>query len=64
MRDGRIENVEMLRHGADDDLIRQAKVLFRQHAAVREYDGFEVWSGKRFVYREPPDAQASASSRA
>lgn len=64
MHDGRIENVEMLREGPDDDLIRQAKALFRQHVALREYDGFEVWSGKRFVYREPPDVQASVSSGA
>ena len=53
MRDGKIKNVEMLRDGPDEALIQQAKLLFEQHKAIERYDGFEVWSGKRFVYREP-----------
>jgi hypothetical protein len=53
MRDGKIENVEMLQDGPDEDLIQQAKLLFDQHKAIERYDGFEIWSGKRFVYREP-----------
>ena len=54
MQDGHIANVEMLRDGPDEDLIEQAKRLFKEHNTVSQYDGFEVWSGKRFVYREPP----------
>lgn len=53
MRDGHIQNVEMLQDGADEKLIEQAKRLFKEHSATRQYDGFEVWSGNRFVYREP-----------
>ena len=54
MRAGRIENVEILQDGPDDDLIEQAKRLFKEHNATPpQYDGFEVWSGKRFIYREP-----------
>lgn len=53
MREGRIENVEMLREGPDQDLIDQARRLFNEHNATPpHYDGFEVWSGKRFVCRE------------
>jgi hypothetical protein len=53
MREGRIQNVEMLKDGPDEDLIEQAKRLFQEHTTTQPYDGFEVWSGKRFVYREP-----------
>ena len=53
MKNGRIENVEMLRDGPDTELIEQAKQLFQERYSDQEYDGFEVWSGKRFVYREP-----------
>lgn len=53
MRAGRIENVELLKDGPDEELIKQAKHLFQEHNADQKYDGFEIWSGKRFVYREP-----------
>ena len=53
MRGGHIQNVEMLQDGPDADLIEQAKRLFHEHNAEKRYDGFEIWSGKRFVYREP-----------
>jgi len=52
MRDGRIQNVELLRDGADEDPIEQVKRLFQEHNTTQQYDGFEVWSRKRFVYRE------------
>ena len=55
MRMGHIENVEMLRDGPDAELIEQAKRLFKEHNAEQRYDGFEIWSGRRFVYREPPN---------
>lgn len=50
MHGSRIANVELLSEGSDDDLIRQALSVFEGHAA-QAYDGFEIWSGKRFVYR-------------
>jgi len=50
MRGSHIANVALLAQGADDDLIRQALTAFEQHAE-QAYDGFEVWSGTRFVYR-------------
>lgn len=53
-REGRIEGVEFLKTASDDDLIQQAKALFAEQAPLK-YDGFEVWDGKRFVYREPWD---------
>ena len=52
---GNIQNVELLRDGPDAELIEQGKLLFETHKTARKYDGFEIWSGKRFVYREPPD---------
>jgi hypothetical protein len=55
MREGHIENVELLRDGPDESLIEQAKRLFKEYNTDHRYDGFEIWSGKRFVYREPPD---------
>jgi hypothetical protein len=50
MRGGRIENVDFLIDGSDDELIRQALEKFEARAPEK-YDGFEIWSGKRFVYR-------------
>jgi hypothetical protein len=54
MRAGQIEGVRFLKTASDDDLIQQAKSLFAERAA-HKYDGFEVWDGKRFIYREPWD---------
>lgn len=56
MRGGRIQNVEILQDGPDADLIEQAKRLFKEHNTDRKYDGFEIWSGQRFVYREPDES--------
>jgi len=50
MRGSSIANVEFLDAPSDDELIRQALLAFEKHAD-RAYDGFEVWDGKRFVYR-------------
>jgi hypothetical protein len=51
--------LHFLNAAPDDDLIRQAKKLFQEHAG-RNYDGLEVWDRSRFVYRqhaaaEPPN---------
>jgi hypothetical protein len=63
MRGNRIEGVHFLNAAPDDDVIRQAKKLFQEHAA-QNYDGLEVWDGSRFVYRqhvatEPPTPRRS-----
>ena len=50
MRGSKIANVQLLRAGSDDELIHEALAVFGQHAE-HAYDGFEVWDGKRFVYR-------------
>ena len=38
MRDGKIDNMELLRDGSDEDLILQAKRLFKEHNAAERYD--------------------------
>lgn len=50
MRGSRIAGVEYLKGAQDEDLIQQALAVFQAHARDA-YDGFEVWDGKRFVYR-------------
>lgn len=55
-KEGRIEGVELLKQGSDDDLIRQAKLLYQERTTIQAFDGFEIWSGRRFIYRSPaPD---------
>jgi hypothetical protein len=51
MRGNRIEGVHFLNAAPDDDLIRQAKKLFQEHAA-QNYDGLEVW-GRQSIYLSP-----------
>ena len=51
LRGNKIEGVEILQPGPDDELIRQAKELFDRQPLP--YESFEVWDGKRFVYRAP-----------
>ena len=58
LRNARIEAVELLQPGPDEKLIEQAKSLFRDRAR-QGFDSFEVWTGRRFVYRSsdnPADA--------
>jgi hypothetical protein len=62
MREGRIENIELLSDGSDERLIMEAEAKFRQHGGTLTYDGFEVWSGRRFVYRFPPDEREKLRS--
>jgi hypothetical protein len=61
MRRGRIASVEFLAEGSDNSLIEQAKAHFLRRSEDR-FDGFEVWYGARFVYREPPDEQPPNSN--
>ena len=51
LRGGRIEAVELLESGSDDDMIAQARALHQVHASMQPIDSFEIWSGRRFVYR-------------
>lgn len=59
LRNARIEAVELLKPGPDENLIEQAEALFRERAS-QGYDCFEVWTGRRFVYRSS-DNPAEAS---
>src|SRR5215472_1934605 len=59
-RRGHIAGVEMLKAGSDEALVEQARVLFEK--CGKEFQGFEVWDGARFVHRSPelPPAYTSA----
>ena len=61
MREGHIHGVEFLVEGSDEELIRQATMVLKDHAS-QGIDGVEVWSGKRFVYRYPPPKAESNSN--
>ena len=50
MRGGRIRDVEFLDAPSDDLLIQQAMTALERRSN-QHFDGFEVWHGKRFVYR-------------
>jgi hypothetical protein len=61
LRDNRIEAVEMLKPGPDDELIRQAKELFQKRRGMNLI-GFEVWDGRRLVYRSADSDRPSYRS--
>jgi hypothetical protein len=61
MREGHIHGVEFLVEGSDEELIRQATMVLKDHAS-QGIDGVEVWSSKRFVYRYPPSKAEPNSS--
>jgi hypothetical protein len=50
----KIEGVELLQPGADKELIAQAERLLQERAG-HQYDGVEIWAGRRFVYRSQPN---------
>ena len=50
MRGGRIHGIEILKEGPDDKLIEQAKAIL-QVRSQEGFEGIELWSGNRFVYR-------------
>jgi hypothetical protein len=52
IRNNKIEFVEPLMAGSDEDLIRQATELSQQNAIT--FDRLEIWDGQRFVYRSQP----------
>lgn len=50
MRGGQIHGIEFLKDGPDEKLIEQAKAILQ--ARSREgFEGIELWSGNRFIYR-------------
>jgi hypothetical protein len=53
MRGGKINGIEFLKDGPDDKLIEQAKAIL-QVRSQEGFEGIELWSGNRFVYRTPP----------
>jgi len=55
LRNARIEALELLPPGPDEKLIEQAKALFRDRAR-QGFDSFEVWTGRRFIYRSSGDS--------
>ena len=59
MHDGHIRAVELLSCIDDQSRIAEARELFETRVQAREArTGFEVWDGKRFVYRFPQAADA------
>jgi hypothetical protein len=61
LRNNRIEAVELLQPGPDKELIEQAASLFV--ARGDQYDGFEVWDARRFVYRSQTTTVADLGSK-
>ena len=61
MRGNKISAVELLKTAPDEELIRRAETLFRDLSSAQGFDGFEVWDGKRFVYRFPADEVSPAN---
>lgn len=61
MRNGQIQGVTLLKDGPDDELIAQAKQVFEERAK-EGFEGVEVWSGTRFVYRSSPKSEAPNSN--
>lgn len=51
----RITSVEFLTAADDDARIAEARALFTEKGMPGGADGFEVWDGKRFIYRFPED---------
>jgi hypothetical protein len=52
IRDNQIEFVELLTGRSDDDAIQQASALATGKTV--QWDRYEVWDGRRLVYRYPP----------
>lgn len=62
IRQGHIVDVAFLDKEDDAGRIAQSKQLFESQGKALEAEGFEVWDGKRFVYRYPEGNAAAASS--
>ena len=53
IRQGHIVSVALLDDKDDSGRIAQSRKLFERLGGGMDADGFEVWDGKRFVYRYP-----------
>jgi hypothetical protein len=60
IRENKIEAVELLKNGSDAELIRQAARL--ANSIPVSWERYEVWEGRRLVYRYPPATSASSVS--
>jgi hypothetical protein len=63
MRGNRIEGVTFLKTAPDPELICQARSLFVARTTAKQFDGFEVWEGNRFIHREHATDERPARSR-
>jgi len=61
MRGGQIHGIEFLKDGPDEKLIEQAKAILQRRSG-EGFEGIELWSGNRFVYRTPRPAVADQKS--
>ena len=61
MRGGQIHGIEFLKDGPDEMVIEQAKAIL-QVRSREGFEGIELWSGNRFIYRtsRPDVADPSA----
>ena len=62
IRQGHIVSVAFLDKEDDAGRIAQSKQLFESQGTKFEAEGFEVWDGKRFVYRYPEEGAPAASA--
>jgi hypothetical protein len=51
MRDGHIQEIELLTGLSDQEAIAKAHTLFSERG--RRFDGFEVWDRARVIIRHP-----------
>ena len=52
-RNNRIESVEILKPGSDDEPINQDTDLWSRRNGDH-FDGIEMWAGRRLIYRNDP----------
>ena len=51
LRESRIEAVELLESGSDEDMIAQARALYQVHASMQPSTVSRSGVARRFVYR-------------
>lgn len=57
LKGGHIVAVEMLEDSDDATCLKQAEELFALKGGHLEAEGYEVWDGRRFVFRFPANLQ-------
>jgi hypothetical protein len=60
LRGGQIHGIEFLKDGPDEKLIEQAKAIL-QARSKEGFEGIELWSGNRFIFRTSPSDVAGQS---